>query len=327
MNLLENKVKETFANIKADERLKEDTYQYLQEKLQPKEKIPYKRFIVAAVAFVLILVAGLFSYTQYTTEAAYLDIDANPSIELTLNKFDRVIGVYAYNEEGKEIIEKVDLKNKSYQDALKLLVDELFAQGYVSDSDLFTATLQSKNKQTEQAQLDDLRAYIESLFAAKKAATTQEIFTVDAKTKSHAHDENLTPAKYLAILQLQAEDPTVTIDSCRDHTIGEIKRQTHEHQNQHNTNDTGASDSTSTSSHHEEASLQGHEIEANHEAEHEAEAVHGEAETNHEPEPEHAVEENHEPEGYQAPATNHEPETNHAPATNDHSGGHGSHND
>lgn len=303
MNLLENKVKETFAKIKADEQLKEDTYQYLQKKIQPKEK-SYKRFVIVAVAFVLILITGLFSYTQYTTEAAYLDIDANPSIELTLNKYDRVIGVYAYNADGEEILEKVDVKNKSYQDALKVLIDELFAQGYISDSELFTATLQTRNKQTEQEQLNALQAYIETLFAAKKAAPAQDVFTVDAKTKSHAHDENLTPAKYLAIQQLQAEDPTVTIDSCRNHTIGEIKRQTHEHQNQHKGNDgTGTTDSTTTSSHHEEASLKEHEIEENHEP-----AVNQAPTTNHEPE------------------SNHVPETNHEPTTNNHKG-HGSHND
>jgi len=216
-----------FDNIKAEEQLKNDTYDFLKQRINQKKKVSYKRFaaIVAAAAAVMLLC--FMPYNLYSAEAAYLDIDVNPSIELGLNKFDRVISVKAYNEEGQEVLDNVSIKNKSYEDALLILIEEMISLGYIKNEALFTATLQTQ--ENEEEWLDALQNYINSVLQANHVIVEQDIFAVDADTKTHAHDENLTPAKYLAILEAQEVDPDATFDNCRDHTISEIKEKTHRH--------------------------------------------------------------------------------------------------
>lgn len=225
---MKNKINQAFDKIKADEQLKENTYQLLQEKLTEKpgkKKTPVKRFALAIAAIILLATGSFYSYNMYTTEAAYLDIDVNPSIELTLNRFDQVINAYAYNKEGQEILDNIDITNKSYKNALTELVTEMTAQGYITDTGLFTATLQTSDNKTEKEKIKKMQTTITQLLKGQKNTPEQKIYTVDATTKTHAHEENLTPAKYLAILKLQEVDPEATFDNCRHHSISEIEEQ------------------------------------------------------------------------------------------------------
>lgn len=228
---MKNRIYEALDEIKAENKLKQDTYAFLQNKINRKKKVAFKRFAVAFASVILLFIAGLFSHNLYFAETAFIDIDVNPSIELSLNRFDCVIDVYAYNEDGREVLDNINIKNKSYKDALKILIDQMVEMGYLSDSGFFTATLQIKDGTNEKEWLDSLKIYIDPVLQSQNRMVEQDIFAVDSNTKTHAHKQNLTPAKYLAILELQVVDPTATFDRCRDHTINEIKQQTHEHMN------------------------------------------------------------------------------------------------
>jgi hypothetical protein len=228
---LENRFKDALNDIKAEEQLKSSTMAFLRKKVYQKKQVSFRRFAGAFASLAIVLFAGLFSHNLYFTESAYIDIDVNPSIELTLNRFDRVIGVYAYNEDGQRVLDTVNIRNKSYQDALSALVDKMVELGYIKDSGLFTATLQTKNGEASKEKLDALISYLDSVLQSDGRTVEENIFVVNSETKTHAHDQNLTPAKYLAILELQSFDPTATFDSCRDHSISEINQQIHDHEN------------------------------------------------------------------------------------------------
>ena len=231
MNPLKNRIYDAFDPIKAEDKLKQDTYVFLQNRINRKKKTAFKRFAVSFAAAAILLFAGLFSYHVYFTETAFIDIEVNPSIELSLNRFERIINVYAYNDDGREVLNNVNIKNASYKDALKILIDKMIEMGYLSDSKLFSATLQINGGESEKELLDALKTQIDSIFQSQSETLEQDIFVVDSDTKTHAHEQNLTPVKYLAILELQSVDPTATFDSCRNHSIGEIKKQTRSHMN------------------------------------------------------------------------------------------------
>ena len=51
-------------------------------------------------------------YSWVQRPVSYVSIDVNPSIELALNRFDRVVYAAAYNLEGEEILNGLSLKGK-----------------------------------------------------------------------------------------------------------------------------------------------------------------------------------------------------------------------
>jgi hypothetical protein len=226
---LKNKFYDALSEIKAEEQLKSSTLAYLHKRACRKKRAPYRRFAVALASCAAVFFVGLFSYNIYFTESAWLDIDVNPSIELKLNRFDRVVGVYAYNDDGQKILDAVSIRNKPYQEALAALIDEMYEAGYMSDSGQLTATIQMKDDKAPAAKLGALQSCIDAILQSKDAGIEGNIFPVDSDTKAHSHEQNLTPAKYLAITELQSLDPEVTFDGCRNHSISEINRQIHDH--------------------------------------------------------------------------------------------------
>ena len=74
---------------------------------------------VAAAACLCLVLSGAYGATVYAHPASYISLDVNPSIELSLNRWSRVIGVTAYNEEAKAICDRLDLKHKFYTDAVE----------------------------------------------------------------------------------------------------------------------------------------------------------------------------------------------------------------
>ncbi len=84
---------------------------------------PGLRIALAAACAALFLLMGMGGYAWIQLPVSYVSIDVDPSIELALNRFDKVISVAAYNDEGKRIIEKLSLKGKKYTEAIDLLVE------------------------------------------------------------------------------------------------------------------------------------------------------------------------------------------------------------
>ena len=75
---------------------------------------------VAAAAAVILLVAGI---RVYATPYGTVSLDVNPSIEYTINRFDRVLNVSGVNEDGNNILAQMDpdaLINKDIEDAVEL---------------------------------------------------------------------------------------------------------------------------------------------------------------------------------------------------------------
>ncbi len=88
------------------------------------------RWGISVAAALMLLVGGNFAYA---TPMGYVSLDVNPSIEYSINIFDRVIDVKAINEDGATLLTSLDVKNLSIEDAIKRTTDELIAEGYIAD--------------------------------------------------------------------------------------------------------------------------------------------------------------------------------------------------
>ena len=244
MIFLNNKFHNIFDNIKAEDELKKNTYDFVMSKARQKNRLNFVATVFTTLAFLFAM--GFISYNAYFTKTAVVDVDVNPSIELTINRFEYVIDSKAYNNNGAIVLDNVNVKNKPYKEALTMLIDEMIDLKYIQDAELFSATLQTDDKNKNE-RLMYLQEYINSVFVAKNINIKQEIFEVDSDIKLHSREENLTPAKYMAILEAQEVDSAVTFDSCREDSISEIKKHAHNYSYEHeqNKNDISAKEQNS----------------------------------------------------------------------------------
>jgi hypothetical protein len=224
-----NDIRRAFGQIAAEEKLKATTSAFLKRQGFEKARKPARGLIAGLACAATFAIVGFFSYNAYFTEAAYVDIDVNPSIELVLNRFDRVIAADAYNEDGRATLSDISVRNKTYEDALRAIVADMDAKGYLRDTGLFTVTLQTDSGSRDKL-LGNLKNCVASLLQGGPVNIEQDVFAVDDATKTTSHDLHLSPAKYLAIQDLQTVNPSVSIEDCRDHTISDIRNQTRMHQ-------------------------------------------------------------------------------------------------
>ena len=115
-----DRMKDAFDGVHAEEALKEKTREYLYKKTNgySKKKVFHHgfRYGLSAVACALLIFIG--GNWLYFTPTAEISIDINPSIELSVNRFDRVISVNGYNEDGDILAEQLDIKFADYTEAI-----------------------------------------------------------------------------------------------------------------------------------------------------------------------------------------------------------------
>lgn len=72
---------------------------------------PYRKMMAVAAGFLLVLFLG-GGYGVYMTPRAYVDMDINPSIRLTVNCFERVIDIQPLNQDAEVLLESKIRKNR-----------------------------------------------------------------------------------------------------------------------------------------------------------------------------------------------------------------------
>ena len=96
------KLKASLDQIHAEESLKTSTKKYLLKKVYFKEKkrsSPLRKFAAAAVCSLAVFIGG--GSWLFFTPTAFISVDVNPSLELGINRFDRIVSVTGYNEDGR----------------------------------------------------------------------------------------------------------------------------------------------------------------------------------------------------------------------------------
>jgi hypothetical protein len=230
---LENELQSALNKIHAEDALKRKTSEFLRTEIAKREcgGLRFRLRFAAVCAVALFCMIGGFSV--YFMPAAHIDFDVNPSVGLAVNRLGIVIAAAAYNDDGTLILQNVKVKNKTYGEAAKTLMDAFISGGYLSENGLVSATVQAKGKDYENNLLDALTDVVNLSLADHHISAETDLITVDAEVMSAAHGHRLTPAKYLAITELQAVDPTATFEDCAEHSIGEIRRLISAHDGEH----------------------------------------------------------------------------------------------
>lgn len=102
--------------------------------LKPQKIYPaYRRLASIAACFLacIFLSTGVYAYC---TPYSYVSVDINPSIALSLNRFERVIAVNPLNEDAVNLIKGVkSLKNQDIDEALSEIIKSASDKGYIDN--------------------------------------------------------------------------------------------------------------------------------------------------------------------------------------------------
>lgn len=217
---MDKQIKNAFDAVRAEESLKQHTKAFLHEKMGQKKARPapgFRRAATALAACAVMLLVGLGGYRTYFQGVSFISVDVNPSIEIGVNRFDRVVSVTGYNEDGEDLARSVTLKNKTYSDALTLLMDSEIMATYLENDELVTVTVLGATDEKSVEMLTNINrcAYADDANVTCRSGNRADV--------AAAHEAGLSFGKYEAFLELQALDPTVTPEEVSGLTMRQIR--------------------------------------------------------------------------------------------------------
>lgn len=207
--------KELFDPIQAEEELKDRTRAFLAQKAQRYAREKKRRYYVYAAACACMLLILFGGRWLYFTPTAKISIDINPSIELNVNRFDRVISVDGFNEDGRALSNALDVKHKNYVQAIEAIVNNGSILSLLSGDETMTITVIGSDGQ----QSAKLLSGVETCAAEHR---NTYCYFVQPEEVAAAHETGLSCGKYRAYLELQFLDPDITPETVQDMTMREI---------------------------------------------------------------------------------------------------------
>ena len=163
---------------------------------------------MAALAAVLLLFVGARSVFRGQNETfAVVGLDVNPSVELSVNRSDRVIAVNALNNEGSELVSEMDLKGSDINVACNALIGSMLTHGYLTsemNSMLVSVRAEDsvKGRELEQEISQKLNQFMENSEVA--AAIIGQYVEDDEALEAFAEKHNISLGKALLIRKLLA---------------------------------------------------------------------------------------------------------------------------
>ena len=213
-----NNIKETFNKIHAEEELKINTKTFLIRKTDnyKKRRFYFKYQTIAIAACLLMFIMSAGGLKLYFTPTSVISIDINPSLELGVNMFDKIISVKGYNDDGNELSDLIDVKYTNYKYGLEQLINSQTIDQYLLNNGSLSITVAGTN----QKQCNDI------LLNAKNCTSGHQnayCHIADYSQIESAHQCGLSVGKYMAYLELKAIDSSITPEEISGMTMREIR--------------------------------------------------------------------------------------------------------
>ncbi len=180
-----------------------------------KKNIFSKGFIGAATVACVLLGAGIFEIPYYGNNFvpdSHVDIDVNPGVEIITNKNNKVIDILSTNNDGKAVIDGMNLKNSELKVAVNALIGSMVQKGYIeNDNTGILVTVRNNNQdradKVKAEVLDDINfaLYKNDVQAAVMNQTLKNTKNAD----KFARENNVSIGKSVFVLNLASKDSTM----------------------------------------------------------------------------------------------------------------------
>ena len=143
-----------------------DRFAVQEEKSRRKDWKQFYRYAVPVFLCLLLLLPGFGYVRSNLLVDGIIDLDVNPSIEITINRRDRVLQVTGLNEEAVEILAGTDYRTWDVRDAVGDLILRLNDKQYISRNQrTVLLSVDSKNPEKAERIKQELSASIEAALA------------------------------------------------------------------------------------------------------------------------------------------------------------------
>lgn len=172
--------------------------------------------LAAAACLLLAGILGAAGWHLWQQPAAFVGVDVNPSLELTVNNFDRVVAATAINDDGAAVLDALSLEGKSYGEAFNALMESEAMAPYLAEDAFVDVNITSDNA----ALSSELQAQSDAVLA--RHPYQGACHHADEATREAAAAAGMGVGRYRAACELAELDDSVTVDDCASMTMREL---------------------------------------------------------------------------------------------------------
>ena len=181
--------------------------------------------LIAACLAVMLLGGGLF-YQQVNAVASVVSLDVNPSIELKVNRSEKVLVCTPLNEDAKAILADMgsgaDLKGAKLDVAVNAIVGSLVRNGYLdSISSVIMISVEDKDTARAEKLQRELTSTVDGVLqtSESRASVLTQTLTQDAGLTQQARENSISTGKAALVNRVL----TIKFDALAKLSVEELK--------------------------------------------------------------------------------------------------------
>lgn len=205
-------IHDAFQAVQASPELKERTRAYLHARRAPAR--PRYRSLLAAAACLVLVFFGTGGALAWFTPISAVSVEAGTSLELTLNRFDRVLAVQGDSPQDQELADRLELIYLAYTDALAAILDSQEVSQALDSGEELAVTVAGQSDQHCQDLME----------ATQSCAGHGSCASADWSQVTAAQEAGLSLSRYQMLLQLQALDPSITAQQVAGCSMHELRQ-------------------------------------------------------------------------------------------------------
>ena len=180
-----------------------------------------KKAVSIAAAFLVMVFCGYGVYGYYMP-FGYVDVDINPSVELSYNLYDRVIDIKGLNEDGNHIIQKIDsYKNKPVKDIITKVIDRAIEEKYIKPEEK-NAILVTITEAGSKIDDEEILQSVDNHMKNEKLETEVVVIKSDKNEYEAAKESNISPGKQILINKALKSSNTTNHEDMQNKSVKEI---------------------------------------------------------------------------------------------------------
>ena len=186
--------------------------------------------LIAACLAVMLLGGGGLFYQRANAVASVVSLDVNPSIELKVNRSEKVLVCTPLNEDAKAILADMgngaDLKGAKLDVAVNAIVGSLVRNGYLdSISSAIMISVEDKDTARAEKLQRELTSTVDGVLQTSeaKAAVLTQTLTQDAGREQQARENNISTGKEALVNHVLALNSALKFDALAKLSVEELK--------------------------------------------------------------------------------------------------------
>lgn len=194
---------------------------------ETKKKSNLTRILAIAAAFIFV-VAGILTFNLVNSNRsvyATVSLDVNPSIEIKVNKNEKVLDVIAMNDDAEIVIDSMDFKGSDLDVTVNAIVGSMLRHGYLNEiANSILVSVDGSNNEDYSALRQKLSDEINAILSASafNGAVLSQTLDVDDDLEKLAEDYGITLGKAQLIRAIIANNSQYTFEALVPLNINEL---------------------------------------------------------------------------------------------------------